>query len=329
MIHDRKSLPTLDDVAMLAGVSKSVASRALSGKNRPISKDKKQRVIKAAEELGYVANPFAKSLINQETGLIAVVVNHITDLSDLSLFDQLLQAIQSLGKQTLFIRLKEEKDIDEMRKNAFIHRVDAALIFSDLIEPDVAGTLFLTNNILWLNGKCCSEGMSVIIDESYAIQAAVEHAKIQSFEYCYLIGGRQFSLTEQKRICHYKQSIEGCGLKLRNVVFCNYSYSEAKKYFDKEDAENYFNSAIFCTSDSMAMAAVDFLKENSNSEYRNVFGFDNTLYSNTYSYQFSSIGYNKNEFIQSILKLISPESNHKKQSNKITIKAQFYLNTAK
>ncbi|ENM5889913.1 LacI family DNA-binding transcriptional regulator, partial [Vibrio mimicus] len=326
MIHNRKSLPTLDDVAILAGVSKSVASRALSGKNRPISKDKKQRVIQAAEELGYVANPFAKSLINQETGLIAVVVNHITDLSDLSLFDQLLQAIQSLGKQTLFIRLKEEKDIDEMRKNTFIHRVDAALIFSDMIEPDVAGTLFLTNNILWLNGKCCTEGMSVIIDESYAIQAAVEHAKIQKYEQCYLIGGRQFSLTEQKRICHYQRSIDACGLELKNIVFCNYSYSEAEKFFEKEDARKHFNSVIFCTSDSMAMAAVDFLKKNGYAKSNNVFGFDNTLYSNTYSYQFPTIGYNKNEFIQSILALISPESNYKEQNNKITIEAQFYLN---
>lgn len=73
-------------------------------------------------------------------------------------------------------------------------------------------------------------------------------------------------------------------------------------------------------------AAVDFLKKNGYAKSNNVFGFDKTLYSNTYSYQFPTIGYNKNEFIHSILVLISPESNYKEQNSKITIEAQFYLN---
>ena len=97
-----KTLPTLQDVADRACVSKAVASRAFSKEKKPISEVKKQRVLQAAEELGYVMNPFAQSLNSNTTGLVAIVVNHISDLSDLELFDHLLRGLQSIGKCTDF-----------------------------------------------------------------------------------------------------------------------------------------------------------------------------------------------------------------------------------
>ena len=42
---------TIADVARLAGVSKAVASRALSPEPRPVSADKRERVLAAARDL--------------------------------------------------------------------------------------------------------------------------------------------------------------------------------------------------------------------------------------------------------------------------------------
>ncbi|RYF05752.1 MAG: LacI family transcriptional regulator, partial [Oxalobacteraceae bacterium] len=39
--------PTLSDVAALAGVSRAIASRALSAQPRPVSADKRERVLRA------------------------------------------------------------------------------------------------------------------------------------------------------------------------------------------------------------------------------------------------------------------------------------------
>ncbi|MDB5536016.1 MAG: periplasmic binding protein/LacI transcriptional regulator, partial [Devosia sp.] len=60
--NGRPAAPTISDVAQLAGVSRAVASRALSTEKRPVSADKRERVIKAAEELGYQPNLLAQSL---------------------------------------------------------------------------------------------------------------------------------------------------------------------------------------------------------------------------------------------------------------------------
>ncbi|MEU1785209.1 LacI family DNA-binding transcriptional regulator [Streptomyces sparsogenes] len=66
--------PTLDEVTELAGVSRSVASRALN--NAPhVSRAKREAVERAARQLGYVPNPAARALATRQTGAAALVVS--------------------------------------------------------------------------------------------------------------------------------------------------------------------------------------------------------------------------------------------------------------
>ncbi|MEU5607266.1 LacI family DNA-binding transcriptional regulator [Streptomyces sparsogenes] len=66
--------PTLDEVTELAGVSRSVASRALN--NAPhVSRAKREAVERAARQLGYVPNPTARALATRQTGAAALVVS--------------------------------------------------------------------------------------------------------------------------------------------------------------------------------------------------------------------------------------------------------------
>jgi DNA-binding LacI/PurR family transcriptional regulator len=66
--------PTLDEVAELAGVSRSVASRALN--NAPhVSRAKRQAVERAVRQLDYVPNPTARALATRQTGAAALVVS--------------------------------------------------------------------------------------------------------------------------------------------------------------------------------------------------------------------------------------------------------------
>jgi DNA-binding LacI/PurR family transcriptional regulator len=66
--------PTLDEVAELAGVSRSVASRALN--NAPhVSRAKREAVEQAVRRLGYVPNPTARALATRQTGAAALVVS--------------------------------------------------------------------------------------------------------------------------------------------------------------------------------------------------------------------------------------------------------------
>ncbi|MEI8659130.1 LacI family DNA-binding transcriptional regulator [Vibrio sp. Hal054] len=325
-MRTKPAVPTLDDVAKLAGVSKSAASRALSGKNRPIASDKKARILQAAEELGYVANPFAQSLRESSTGLVAIVVNHIADLSDLTLFDSLIQAIQSLGKQALFIRLRSEDDIAEIKRNPFVHRVDAALIFSDLIEPEEAPTLFFTDKVIMLNGKKADTGLSVTINEELGIEKAVACASHHHVTKAILLCGRKTSVTERQRIESYHKFMECFNIDSIHVAFCDYSYESAFNHLQNQTYSDTSNLGIFCTSDAMAMAAVDF----SRSKYpeliqrKVIYGFDNTPFSQMGGYCFSTIGYSKDEFIEMILKLLNKKTFKQTRSRHLSVDTEFY-----
>lgn len=323
---EKRNHPTLDDVAAAAGVSKAVASRALSGKNRPISSDKKQRVLEAAEKLGYTANPFAQSLSNSSTGLVAIVVNHIGDISDLTLFDTLIQAIQALGKQTLFIRLRSEQDIVDIKRNPFAHRVDAALIFSDLIEPDDAQALFYTQQVIMLNGRKSDNGLSVTVNESIGIEQAIADASSKQIKHAIILAGRENSKVELKRIESYQETMKKLGISLDWLSFCDYSYEVALSCLNASKQPNYNGLGVFCTSDAMAMAATDYYRDRSPElvERRAIFGYDKTPFSQIGCYQFPTIGFSKDEFVAAIVQLLNETPSGDNESHHLVVETEYF-----
>jgi DNA-binding LacI/PurR family transcriptional regulator len=68
---------TLEHVALAAGVSRATASRALTGSG-PASAGVRQRVLAAAERLGYVADPVARALVSGRGTRIVVAVTGVT-----------------------------------------------------------------------------------------------------------------------------------------------------------------------------------------------------------------------------------------------------------
>ena len=73
-------MTTLSDVARLAGVSLSTASRALNGsRDRVVRPDLKARTLQAARTLAYVPNAAAQTMARGHSRTIALIVNDIRD----------------------------------------------------------------------------------------------------------------------------------------------------------------------------------------------------------------------------------------------------------
>jgi LacI family transcriptional regulator len=86
---------TLAEVAKLAGVSPATASRVLNGSARTPGPGIAERVRKAAESLGYVANAQAQALAKSSTGLIGLIVHDIAD----PYFSAIAQGVQAAARQ--------------------------------------------------------------------------------------------------------------------------------------------------------------------------------------------------------------------------------------
>ena len=70
-----KRRPTLDEVARLAGVSRSAASRAIN-RSGHASRTTREAVERAVRELGYVPNPTARALATQQSGAVVLAISH-------------------------------------------------------------------------------------------------------------------------------------------------------------------------------------------------------------------------------------------------------------
>ncbi|GAA2014466.1 LacI family DNA-binding transcriptional regulator [Catenulispora yoronensis] len=66
--------PTLEDVARVAGVSRSTVSRVINGV-RNVDRELQETVRSAVAETGYVPNQAARSLVTKRTGSVALVVS--------------------------------------------------------------------------------------------------------------------------------------------------------------------------------------------------------------------------------------------------------------
>lgn len=73
VMSEKPRRATIKDVAAAAGVATSTVSHTFSG-HRAISAATRQRVLRAAEELGYHANPHAQSMRTGRTGMIGLIL---------------------------------------------------------------------------------------------------------------------------------------------------------------------------------------------------------------------------------------------------------------
>ena len=89
------NVPTMHDVAKLAGVSQSTVSRVLSETTSgiSISEETRQRILGAAEQLGYQPNMIARSLRTQRTQMIAVMIGDISN----AFYHPIVRAVQDVA----------------------------------------------------------------------------------------------------------------------------------------------------------------------------------------------------------------------------------------
>lgn len=126
--------PTLEAVAARAGVSRATVSRVVNGSTgvRPSLADKVHR---AVEELGYVPNHAARTLVTRRTGAVAVIIPEpeVRIFSDPFFFRQIRGISKELtanDTQLVLMLVEASGDFDRVSRYLAGGHVDGALAFS-------------------------------------------------------------------------------------------------------------------------------------------------------------------------------------------------------
>lgn len=120
---------TLAEVARLAGVSLSTASRVLNGSARTPGPDIAKRVRDIAESLGYIPNAQAQGLAKSTSGLIGLIVHDISDPYFAAIAHGVQNAARKQQKVVLLATTDGTPDDERAAVAAFAaHRADSIVI---------------------------------------------------------------------------------------------------------------------------------------------------------------------------------------------------------
>ena len=269
----------MQDVAALAGVSTATVSRALSGLGS-VSPRTREKVLRAAQELKYIASPSASSLASGRMSTVGVVTPYISRW----FFAEVLNGIEHVLQSARFdLVLYIDNDGRLFQSLPMKRRVDAVLFLTLPSDtPDVAGVASLGIPVGSL-GVEIPGFSSVKIDDVEGAKLAVNHLLGLGHRRIGMVTLESASAfnfsTPQDRTDGYRQALRAAGIKFDpSLVVKGHSSIEG----GREAATTLLGmanrpTALFVQSDEMAMGVLQTLRRVGLRcpEDISVIGFDN------------------------------------------------------
>ena len=169
-------MSAIADVARLAGVSKSTASRALSGRGY-VSDETRDRVTRAAATIGYVVSSNAASLVTGETRNVGLVIPYLNRWYFSEVLEGVESALIAAGYDLTLYRLTTD---EEQRRRIFDYflvrkRVDAVIAVGIALTPHEVQMLHsLRKPIVGVGGDI--DGITTMsIDDAAAARFVTDH----------------------------------------------------------------------------------------------------------------------------------------------------------
>jgi LacI family transcriptional regulator len=174
-----KGAVTLRDVARMAGVHPGTASRALNADTRGlVNRDTAQRVLSAAEELGYLPNPIARGLKTSRSYTVGVLIPDLTN----PLFPPIVRGIEDRLEDSGYTPLIANTDNDPERE-----KLDVATMRARQVDGLITATARRDHQVL---AEAAEHGLPLVlvnrrleddslpaaaVDDERGARLAVEH----------------------------------------------------------------------------------------------------------------------------------------------------------
>lgn len=245
---------TLKEVAEICGVSLATASRALNNRN-DVSAQTRERVVKVAEELGYVPSSLAKGLWSGKTKVVGVLVSTIEN----PFYAQVVSGIEKLlsekGYNILLCSSYEdpEKELEAV-KVLLTQRVDGLILAPVLSTPDVVEFLQKNNVPFVLVGRNIPgyETNYVVCDDYKIGVLAAEYLLSKGHTKTLFINSSR-NYSAQLRLQGYLQTMEANGVVVDpQWIRASYEHENAEELLMHALDEGLDPTAIFCFCDYMA-----------------------------------------------------------------------------
>ncbi|KRE46732.1 LacI family DNA-binding transcriptional regulator [Paenibacillus sp. Soil522] len=290
---------TINDIAEMAGVSISTVSRVLNN-SKPVKEEVRKRVIEAIKQTNYRHSALASDVNKSESCLIGVII----PLYIHTVLDEFIIGIKNVanfyGYDVLITQTDGTIESELQHLQLFRKLQIHGIIFT--------GTPIHKKHVDMIESTpCIAIGQisslpsipSVHVDNIMAAYEAVTSLIHKGHRNIAMIRGTGISAVGEERFIGYRQALKDAGITMRKdwVAESGFSVEEGMSAMDSIAAAGSLPTAVFCSTDLMALGAMNYLLDNGLRipEDVSVFGFDGTYMSTIVRPRLSTVEYSDTE----------------------------------
>ena len=258
--------PTLEAVARRAGVSRATVSRVVNG-STTVAVGIRDAVNQAVEELGYVPNQAARSLVTRRTDSIALVVSEPTAqvFGDDPFFADVVRGVSAEleleDKQLVLLTTDSPAGRERVRRFTSVH-VDGVLLLSFHGTDPLYLSLGRQGPPMVCGGRPRygrDELSYVDFDNTGGAREAVEYLIAAGRRRIVTIAGPQDMNAGVDRLIGYREAIAAADRRAI-VAYGDFTRDSGARAMHSLLADEPDLDAVFCGSDLMALGALSALR---------------------------------------------------------------------
>ncbi|MDY7085724.1 MAG: LacI family DNA-binding transcriptional regulator [Actinomycetota bacterium] len=259
--------PTLEAVARRAGVSRATVSRVVNG-STSVAASIREAVTRAVDELGYVPNQAARSLVTQRTESIALILPETANrvFSDDLFFPAIIRGVgaelEAADKQLVLMMAGSSKSHGRVERYAVAGHVDGVMFASMHGADPLPGNLARLGIPVICSGRPIGgpDVPYVDVDHFGGVAAGIRHLVAGGRRRIATIAGPQDMVAGIDRLAGYRATLEEAGLP-QQVQFGDFTRESGITAMRRLLADDPRLDAVFAASDMMAHGVLLALKE--------------------------------------------------------------------
>ena len=260
---------TIKEIANAAGVSIATVSKVVNGKDHNITPATRQRVLETINELNYVPNRIASSMITKNTYTIGLVIPDITN----PFFPEVARGVEDYANQAGYHVVLCNSDNNLKKESTYIYMLQEKMVDGIIItsstssvrEESARNYMKIGIPIITVDRdmKDFKTQGKILVDNTKGAFEAVSYMIEKGYKKILHLSGSMNSTPSIQRFEGYKNALKyhnidfDPDLYLEGTYDVEWGYEGIKKIMDKKID---FDS-VFCGNDLIAIGAMKAIKE--------------------------------------------------------------------
>lgn len=313
----------IDDIAKIAGYSKSTVSKVIN--NYPgIPEKTREKILKVIKKYEFQPNIQARNLAGKKDKVIGIFILDENGLA--SYFFQYVVSLITEKAENKNIRVLLSLIKSNDQKGRIKHLIDNGTIQGAIIvgltsnEPEIESFIENDYKLVVFDYKTSHPCKNVFLVNSNNYNGgklAAEYLLKKKLKKIYHFAGQENKLAGIEREEGFLDEIDGHGI-LCKVFKGEFKLEIARDLFSNELKRGEIPEGVFCANDDMAIGCIEALIEN-DIDYKKVeiIGFDNSQVSSLYRPKITTIGYNIENMAEKAVEAIITLMEDKKIENNV------------